>query len=86
MKNTILKDQVIRVTNKFIGQRFEHTNLSKLDKTRILKLDYSGADYQLKKGDIVIFDRSNNWDLSYYKTPCGVEFKLDCGYNYFEKL
>lgn len=81
-----MKDEVIRVENKFIGQKFEHTNLSKLDKSRIIKTDYSGADYQLKKGDKVIFDRTNNWDLSYYKTPCGVEFKIDCGRNYFENF
>jgi len=85
MKHTINKNQVIYVANKFIGTKREHTNIAKLDQTRILKESYAGVDYQLKKGDVITFDRTNNWDLSYYKTPCGIEFKLDCGYDWFSK-
>ena len=35
-----MKDEVIRVENKFIGQKFEHTNLSKLGKKRIKNITF----------------------------------------------
>jgi hypothetical protein len=85
MQIVLQEDEVVFIHNKFIGQKFEHTNLAKLNPKRIISIDWSGAKYQLKKKDVITFERSNNWDCSYYKTPCGVEFKLDCGYNYFKK-
>lgn len=85
MKHIINQDQVIFVRNRFIGSKREHTNIAKLDQTRILKESYAGVDYQLKKGDVVTFDRTNNWDLSYYKTHCGGEFVFDCGYDWFKE-
>lgn len=85
MEHTIKNDQVIYVSNRFIGSKREHTNIGKLNQSRIIKESYAGADYQLRKGDVVKFDRTNNWDLSYYKTPCGGEFSMDCGYDWFSK-
>lgn len=85
MKHKIKTEQIIYVHNKFIGSKREHTNIAKLDQTRILKESYSGVKYLLKKDDVVEFVRTNNWDLSYYKTPCGVEFKIDCGYDWFKE-
>jgi hypothetical protein len=85
MEHTIKNDTVIYIHNRFIGCKREHTNIAKLNQNRILEESYSGAKYQLKKGDVVFFDRTNNWDLSFYLTPCGVEFKIDCGYDWFSK-
>lgn len=83
MIHVIKKDMVIYVRNRFIGSKREHTNLHTLDQSRIIRETYDGVDYQLKKGDEVEFDRTNKWDASYYKTPCGGEFKIDCGYDWF---
>ena len=88
MKHILNKDSVVWIDNKFIGSKYEHTNIAKLDQSRIITKDLKGicgVDYQLKKGDMISFDRTNSWDLSYYKTTCGVEFKMDCGYDWFVK-
>lgn len=84
-KHIIKTDEIVYVRRNFISSKREHTNIAKLNQDRIVSESYSGANYQLKKGDVVEFVRSNNWDLSYYKTPCGVEFHFDCGYDWFEK-
>lgn len=83
MKNLITEDRQIYVKRDSINSKREHTNIAKLDQKRIVSESYCGAIYQLKKGDTVIFDRTNWHDRSYYKTPCGIEFALDCGFNKF---
>ena len=34
---------------------------------------------EVKQNEIFYFDRSNNWDASYFKLENGAEFKIACG-------
>jgi len=62
----ILKDKLHKLTTK------EQLNL-------IGEVSWKGQVYEVQVGELVTFDRSNNWDLSYFTLEGGAEFKKYCG-------
>ena len=57
----------------------EKTQLRKLPKDRIENLSWKGCYYTIQPNETVTFDRSNNWDYSYFMLDNGVEIRIDCG-------
>ena len=42
-------------------------------------ISWKGCYYTIEPNEILYFDRSNDWDVCYFKLENGAEFKIDCG-------
>lgn len=59
------------------------SDLAKLSSKERLNLvgnpSWKGQLYEVQVGERITFDRSNNWDRSYFKLGSGVSFLVECG-------
>lgn len=60
------KEDAFGIRGKFRPEQMENPN-------------YLGFTYTIAKGEVFNFDRSNDWDVTYYTLSNGVEFKFDTG-------
>ncbi len=69
------KMKCLKQTEVFIGK----DNLHKANKNKLIgQPSWKGQYYTIKIGDIVKFDRSNNYDICYFTVEGGAEFRIDC--------
>lgn len=74
--------QPIRVfidKNQYGNVPTEYTNVGKVPKERRENVSWKGCYYTIEKDEIFFFDRSNNYDTSFFKLLNGAEFKVYTG-------
>lgn len=58
---------------------FDKYYCNKLPLEKRERVSWKGCYYTIEPNEIFYFDRSNDWDLCYFKLSNGAEFKIDCG-------
>lgn len=71
------KLQATKEIRVFIDKK--RTDISKIPESKRENLSWKGCYYTIMPTEVFYFDRSNNWDASYFKLENGAEFKIDCG-------
>ena len=80
MKLQATKEVKVFIDKKMYGNtKIEHTDVGKIPEDRRENLSWKGCYYTIKQNEIFYFDRSNNWDASYFKLENGAEFEIACG-------
>ena len=79
MKLQATKEIKVFIDKKMYGDKTEYTDVGKIPEDRRDDLSWKGCYYTIKPNEIFYFDRSNNWDVSYFKLENGAEFKIYCG-------
>jgi len=80
MKLQATKEVKVFIDKKmYSNTKIEHTDVGKIPEDMREDLSWKGCYYTIKQNEIFYFDRSNNWDVSYFKLENGAEFKIDCG-------
>ena len=74
------KEVKVFIDKKMYGNtKIERTDVGKIPEDRRENLSWKGCYYTIKENEIFYFDRSNNWDASYFKLENGAEFEIECG-------
>jgi hypothetical protein len=50
-----------------------------LPEVRQINKSWKGFSYIIKKGECFKYERTNNWDASFFSLDCGAEFKIEAG-------
>ena len=80
MKLKATKEIKVFIDKKYYGNtKLKHTEVGKIPENKRENLSWKGCYYTIMPNEIFFFDRSNNWDLSYFKLENGAEFKIECG-------
>lgn len=59
--------------------KIENTDVGKIPEYRREHLSWKGCYYTIQPGETFYFDRSNDWDKSYFKLENGAEFLIHTG-------
>jgi len=80
MKLQATKEIRVFIDKKLYGNtKIECTDVGKIPESKRENLSWKGCYYTIQPDEIFYFDRSNNWDVSYFKLENGAEFKIECG-------
>lgn len=79
MKLQATKEIRVFIDKKYYGNKLEHTQVGKIPENKRENLSWKGCYYTIGFNEVFYFDRSNNWDASYFKLENGAEFKIECG-------
>lgn len=59
--------------------KLEGTQVNKIPINKRIDLSWKGCYYIIQPNEKFKFDRTNNWDSSFFLLDNGVEFKIECG-------
>lgn len=79
MRLQATKDIRVFIDKKTYNVKLEHTEIGKIPEDKREGLSWKGCYYTISTNEAFYFDRSNNWDVSYFKLENGAEFKIECG-------
>ena len=69
----------LKPTEVYIKKEYLYKLSDNERKNLIGELSWKGQYYTIQKGDLIKFDRSNNYDLCYFTLESGTEFIVNCG-------
>jgi hypothetical protein len=80
MKLEATQEIRVFIDKKLYGNtKLEVTDVGKIPEHRRENLSWKGCYYTIMPKEVFYFDRSNNWDSSYFKLENGAEFQVDYG-------
>jgi hypothetical protein len=83
MKLEVIYDKTIMeclIPKKVYIKKDELYKISSSERKNLIgELSWKGQYYTIQKGDLIKFDRSNDYDLCYFTLESGTEFIVHCG-------
>lgn len=73
------KEIGVFIDKKWYNEEIKFTEVGKIPLERRERLNWKGCYYTIKPNEFLFFDRTNNWDRSYFKLENGAEFLVECG-------
>lgn len=74
------KEQIrVFIDKRIYKNQIKNTDIGKIPEDRRENLSSIGCYYTIQPNEIFYFNRSNNWDLSYFNLENGAEFKIETG-------
>ncbi len=79
MKLQATKKIEVFIDKKSYSSNIEQTQVGKIPTEKRDRVSWKGCYYTIEPNEIFYFDRSNNWDLSYFTLENGAEFIIESG-------